>query len=140
MNGDTAVMNAIPAVDEHLGQLASSLFQTLQQAGAEPKETKLEHIYHYFRDKTWKQSSSDALLQTWSACALLLDEDLTSEVSRETEPKRLNLTMRRAGQPNLKTLAKRSRRNHWFERSRPFSRFEALGTFNASPIHYLIFF
>jgi len=82
MDDDTAFMSALPAVDEQLGQLASSLMQTLQQAGAGPKETVLEHIYHYFREKTWKQSSSDALLQTWSACALLLDEDLTSEVSR----------------------------------------------------------
>lgn len=75
-------MSAIPAVDEHLGELASSLIQTLQQTGAESRETILEQIYHYFREKTWKQSSCKALLQVWLACALLLDEDLTSEVSR----------------------------------------------------------
>lgn len=84
MNDDTTFMSAIPAVDEHLGELASSLIQTLQQTGAESRETILEQIYHYFREKTWKQSSCKALLQVWLACALLLDEDLTSEACART--------------------------------------------------------
>jgi hypothetical protein len=88
MDEETASKGAITAADEQLGQLTGKLLETLQQGGAKSIEAPLEQIYHYFRGKTWKQSSSEALLQTWSACALLLDEDLTFEVRLEPDQRR----------------------------------------------------
>jgi hypothetical protein len=98
MDDEPAPKGAIPATDEQLGQLAGKLLETLQQGGTESIDSLLEQIYHYFREKTWKQSSSEALLHTWSACALLLnEEDLSPEV-REAEPKMINFSNARVDQ------------------------------------------
>ena len=81
MDADTPSTGALQAADDQLGKLASSLLESLNKGGAESTEAPLDQIYHYFREKTWKKSTSEALLQTWSACALLLSEDLNPEVS-----------------------------------------------------------
>ena len=89
-----ASKGATQAADDQLGKLAGSLLESLNKGGAEFIETPLEQLYHYFREKTWKKSSSDAFLQTWSACALLLDEDLNPEVRMRPFKRVIIWTMR----------------------------------------------
>jgi hypothetical protein len=117
LKDDMASPNALGATDGQLSKLTSSLLESLRKGDTQSIESPLEQIYHYFREKTWKQSPSEALLQTWSACGLLLDEDLGPEVSSRPDFRWTILRFRRLiSFLNYRII--RSRCNYWFDQSR----------------------
>ena len=68
--------------DDILGHLSTSLLEALQTGDSSSIDTALHEIYQAFRERTWKKSSGEALLRTWSTCGSILELDLEPEVRR----------------------------------------------------------